>query len=177
MCLVSIVLMVFLGNVRAALIAALNIPIALLIAFTGMVALGTPANLISLGAVDFGIIIHSTVIMVENIFRHLWKHGSGSILHRIHDAAGEIGRPVAFSTLIIGVAVLPLFTMAGVSGVIFSPMAQTYAFAIGGAIVLTLTLTPVLTSKLVPMQMKDKENLVMRGLHRVYRRGFEAALR
>src|SRR6266851_4084180 len=93
MVLVSLVLMVFIGNIRAALITALNIPIALLIAFTGMVALGTPANLISLGAVDFGIVIDSTVIMIENIFRHLGKHGSGSMVRRIRTAASEVGRP------------------------------------------------------------------------------------
>ncbi|HEX9508664.1 MAG TPA: efflux RND transporter permease subunit, partial [Myxococcales bacterium] len=177
MALVSLVLMVFIGNVRAALITAINIPLALLIAFSGMVALGTPANLISLGAVDFGIVIDSTVIMIENIFRHLGKHGSGSILQRIRTAASEVGRPMAFSTLIIGVAFLPLFTMTGVSGVIFSPMAQTYAFAIGGAILLALTLTPVLTSKAIPAQMEDKESLVMRALHRVYGRAFEYAVR
>ncbi len=177
MVLVSLVLMVFIGNIRAALITAINIPIALLIAFSGMVALGTPANLISLGAVDFGIVIDSTVIMIENVFRHLGKHGSGSILQRIRTAASEVGRPMAFSTLIIGVAFLPLFTMTGVSGVIFSPMAQTYAFAIGGAILLALTLTPVLTSKAISPQMEDKESLVMRGLHRVYGRAFDWAVR
>jgi len=177
MVLVSLVLMVFIGNVRAALITALNIPIALLIAFSGMVALGTPANLISLGAVDFGIVIDSTVIMVENIFRHLGKHGSGSMVRRIRTAASEVGRPMAFSTLIIGVAFLPLFTMTGVSGVIFSPMAQTYAFAIGGAILLALTLTPVLTAKLVPAQTEDKESFVMRALHRLYQPAFDWALR
>ncbi|HKD43123.1 MAG TPA: CusA/CzcA family heavy metal efflux RND transporter [Myxococcaceae bacterium] len=177
MVLVSLVLMVFIGNVRAALITALNIPIALLMAFSGMVALGTPANLISLGAVDFGIVIDSTVIMVENIFRHLGKHGSGSIVRRIRTAAHEVGRPMAFSTLIIGVAFLPLFTMTGVSGVIFAPMAQTYAFAIGGAILLALTLTPVLTSKLIPASTEDKESPVMRNIHRVYRRAFDLVLR
>lgn len=177
MVLVSLVLMVFIGNVRAALITALNIPVALLIAFIGMVALGTPANLISLGAVDFGIVVDSTVIMVENIFRHLGKHGSGTILQRIRAAASEVGRPMTFSTLIIGIAFLPLFTMTGVSGVIFSPMAQTYAFAIGGAILLALTLTPVLTSSLISAQTEDKESFVMRALHRVYGKAFDLALR
>jgi len=177
MILVSLVLVVFIGNIRAALITALNIPIALLIAFTGMVALGTPANLISLGAVDFGIVIDSTVIMIENIFRHLGRHGSGSMIRRIRAAASEVGRPMAFSTLIIGVAFLPLFTITGVSGVIFSPMAQTYAFAIGGAIILALTVTPVLTSKLVPPQTEDKESFAMRALHRLYQPAFDLALR
>src|SRR5207302_5917253 len=132
---------------------AATIPLSLLIAFCGMVATGTSANLISLGVVDFGIVVNSTVIMVENIFRHLGSHGRGGIMERIRDAAAEVGRPMAFSTLIIGVAFLPLLTMPGVSGVIFSPMAYTYAFAIGGAILISLTLTPVLVSLLVPAAM------------------------
>src|SRR5581483_4629846 len=175
--LVTIVLFLFLGNTRAAIITAINIPIALLIAFCGMVGTGTPANLISLGAVDFGIVIDSTVIMMENIFRHLGSHGRGSMTDRILAAAAEVGGPMTFSTLIIGVAFLPLFTMTGVSGVIFSPMAHTYAFAIGGAIILALTLTPVLASKAMPADTEEKENWLMHALHRLYNPLFDAALR
>ncbi|HZS38351.1 MAG TPA: efflux RND transporter permease subunit [Polyangia bacterium] len=174
--LVTIVLFLFLGNTRAAIITAINIPIALLIAFCGMVGTGTPANLISLGAVDFGIVIDSTVIMMENIFRHLGSHGRGSMKDRILAAAAEVGGPMTFSTLIIGVAFLPLFTMTGVSGVIFSPMAHTYAFAIGGAIILALTLTPALASKTMPADTEEKENWLMHGLSRVYQPLFEFAL-
>jgi cobalt-zinc-cadmium resistance protein CzcA len=177
MVLVTLVLLAFLGSVRAALITALNIPLALLVAFIGMVATGTSANLISLGAVDFGIVVDSTVIMVENVFRHLGQHGHGSIFDRVRTAAGEVGRPMAFATLVIAVAFLPLFTMTGVSGVIFSPMAHTYAFAIGGAILLALTLTPVLLSRFVPAQTEEKETAVMRALHRAYRPLFDVALR
>jgi len=177
MVLVVLVLLAFLGNVRAALITALNIPLALMAAFCGMVATGTPANLISLGAVDFGIVVDSTVIMVENAFRHLGSHGSGNIFNRLRGTAAEVGRPMAFSTLVIGVAFLPLFTMAGVSGVIFSPMAHTYAFAIGGAILLALTLTPVLLARLMPVHVEEKETLLMRGLRRVYYPLFDAVLR
>jgi heavy metal efflux system protein len=177
MALVALVLVAFLGSVRGALITAINIPLALLVAFTGMVATGTPANLISLGAVDFGIVIDSTVIMVENVYRHLGSHGFGSIFERIHSAASEVGRPMAFSTLIIGVAFLPLFTMTGVSGVIFSPMAHTYAFAIGGAILLALTLTPVLVSRYVPAREEEKDTFLVRGLLRVYKPLFDVALR
>jgi heavy metal efflux system protein len=177
MVLVTLVLVAFLGSVRAALITALNIPFALLVAFIGMVATGTPANLISLGAVDFGIVVDSTVIMVENVFRHLGSHGFGGIYERIRAAAGEVGTPMAFSTLIIGVAFLPLFTMTGVSGVIFTPMAVTYAFAIGGAIVLALTLTPVLVSRFVPAKSEEKDTVVMRALQRCYRPLFDLALR
>lgn len=175
--LVLVVLMLFLGNLRGALITALNIPLALLIAFIGMVATGASANLISLGAVDFGIVVDSSVIMIENIFRHLGGHGSGTIRERVYAAAGEVGRPMAFSTLIIGVAFLPLFTMTGVSGVIFSPMARTYAFAIGGAIVLALTLTPSLVTYVLPPTTQERDSLAMRIMHRIYKPLFDAALR
>jgi cobalt-zinc-cadmium resistance protein CzcA len=177
MALVVLVLLLFLGHTRAAIITAINIPIALLIAFIGLVTTGTSANLISLGAVDFGIVIDSTVIMMENIFRHLGPHGKGSMKERIQGAAREVAGPMTFSTIIIGVAFLPLFTMTGVSGVIFSPMAHTYAFAIGGAILMALTLTPVLANRFVPAQEEEKEGLIMRVLHRVYAPFFDAALK
>jgi heavy metal efflux system protein len=168
MLLVAVVLFVFLGHTRAAIITAMNIPIALLIAFSGMFLSKTPANLISIGAVDFGIVVDSTVIMMENIFRHLGPHGKGSMSERILSGAREVAGPMTFSTVIIGVAFLPLFTMTGVAGVIFSPMAMTYAFAIGGAIFMALTLTPVLAAKFVPAQTEEKENWIMRALHSVY---------
>ena len=104
----------FLGHARAALITAINIPLALLIAFCGLVATHTSANLISLGAVDFGIVVDSTVIMMENIFHHLGLHGKGTMIERIEQSAREVATPMTFSTLIIGVAFLPLFTMTGV---------------------------------------------------------------
>ena len=156
---------------------AINIPIALLIAFCGLVGTHTSANLISLGAVDFGIVVDSTVIMMENIFRHLGSHGRGSMIERIEQSAREVATPMMFSTLIIGVAFLPLFTMTGVSGVIFAPMARTYAFAIGGAICLALTLTPVLASKLIPARAEEKESVIMRVLHHVYAPAFDLAMR
>ncbi len=177
MLLVTLVLFLFLGNLRACLITAINVPIALLIAFCGMVGTHTSANLISLGAVDFGIVVESTVIMVENIFRHLGPYGQGSIFERISTAAGEVGGPMAFSTVIIAVAFLPLFTMTGVAGVVFSPMAYTYAFAIGGAILLSLTLTPVLASRMLPPDLEEKESPLMRGVARLYRPIFGYALR
>jgi cobalt-zinc-cadmium resistance protein CzcA len=177
MLLVSVVLFLFLGHARAALITALNIPLALLVAFCGMVGTGTPANLISLGAVDFGIVVDSTVIMMENIFRHMGPHGKGTMSERILQGSREVAGPMTFSTLIIGVAFLPLFTMTGVAGVIFSPMAMTYAFAIGGAILLALTLTPVLAGKFVSAQSEEKEPLIMRGLHSIYSPLFGLALR
>jgi cobalt-zinc-cadmium resistance protein CzcA len=177
MALVTAILLVFLGHGRSALITAVNIPLALLIAFCGLVTTHTSANLISLGAVDFGIVVDSTVIMMENIFRHLGPHGKGSMGERILQGAREVATPMTFSTLIIGVAFLPLFTMTGVSGVIFAPMARTYAFAIGGAICLALTLTPVLASKLIPAQTEEKESVVMRGLARAYEPVFRWTVR
>ena len=175
--LVAVVLIFFLGNWKAALITAVNIPLALCAAFLGMVATGTPANLISLGAVDFGIVVESTAIMVENVFRHLGTHGSGGMRLRILSAAGEVGRPLGFATVILGLAFLPLFAMTGVSAVIFKPMAETYAFAIGAATLLAVTLTPVLLSRGIRPDAEDRENAVLRWLQRVYHPLFDAALR
>lgn len=170
MLLVTFVLVLFLGSVRAALITAVNIPLALLVAFCGMVLTGTPANLISLGAVDFGIVVDSTVIMMENIFRHLGGHGSGSARDRVLAAAGEVGKPMLFSAAIIATAFIPLFLLSGVEGVIFSPMARTYALAIGGAFLLAMVLSPVLATKAIPVrQSLHEEVLVMRLLHRLYK--------
>jgi cobalt-zinc-cadmium resistance protein CzcA len=177
MALVTIVLFFFLGDLRAALITALNIPLALLCAFCGMVGTGTPANLISLGAVDFGIVVDSTVIMSENIVRHMGEPGKANLIERIARSAREVGNPMMFSSLIISAAFLPLFTMTGVSGVIFSPMALTYAFAIGGAIILALTLTPVLSSYVLRTGVEEKETFVMHALLRCYRPLFAAVLK
>jgi cobalt-zinc-cadmium resistance protein CzcA len=171
MALVIVVLLLFLGHGRAGLIAAVNIPLSLLAAFCGVVATGTSANLISLGAVDFGIIVDSTVIMIENIVRHLGRRDHGTTRRRVLAAAAEVGRPMGFATAIMGVAFLPLFTMTGVSGVIFSPLAHTYAFAIGAAIFLALTLTPVLSRRFLRSEggaEEGHENALMRVLHRVY---------
>ncbi|AKU93905.1 Cobalt-zinc-cadmium resistance protein CzcA [Labilithrix luteola] len=176
MVLVVLTLLLFLGNGRAALITALNIPLALLIAFSGLVLTGTSANLISLGAIDFGIVIDSSVIMMENLFRHLGPEGTGTTVDRIRLGAREVATPMAFSTAIITLAFLPLFTFTGVPGVIFAPMARTYAFAIGGAIVLAITLIPVLASKLLPAVVEEKESVVMRYLHRIYDPLFDIAI-
>jgi heavy metal efflux system protein len=186
MLLVALVLWLFLGELRAALVTAANIPLALLSAFLGMVLTGTPANLISLGAVDFGIVVDSTVIMVENIHRHLANPDGGTVTERIARAAAEVGGPMFSSTLIIGVAFIPLFTLSGVAGVIFSPMAHTYAFAIGGAILLALTLTPVLARSVMKAhavahppaaEPAQGSGPVMRFIDRLYRPLFDFALK
>jgi cobalt-zinc-cadmium resistance protein CzcA len=179
MLLVMGVQLLFLGNFRAAMITSLVIPLSLLVAFAGMVLTGTSANLLSIGAVDFGIVVDSSVIMMENIFKHLGRHGQGSMRERIQAAASEVGGPMFISTIIIGAAFIPLFTLTGVSSVLFTPMARTYAFAIGGAVVLAVFLLPVLTSKFVKADAEESEddNRVMRFLNRLYNPPFEAALR
>jgi cobalt-zinc-cadmium resistance protein CzcA len=170
MALVALVLLLFLGNARAALITALNVPLALLAAFIGLAVTHTSANLISLGAVDFGIVVDSTVIVMENVFRHLGSHGKGSIRDRILAGAKEVAVPMAFSCLILGVAFLPLFTLTGVSGAIFGPMAQTYGCAIAAGVLLALTLTPVLTQRALPAETEEKDSFVMRMMNRLYAR-------
>jgi heavy metal efflux system protein len=177
MALVLLVLILFLSNVRAAIITALNIPLALTIAVIGMVSTGQSANLLSLGAVDFGIIVDSSIIMMENIFRRLGPSGKGSMTDRVQMAAREVGTPMTYSTFIIGLAFLPLFTLIGVPGAIFGPMAKTYAMGISGGIFCALTLTPVLASRFLPAMHEEKENFVMVFLHKVYNPFFDAALR
>src|SRR5580658_955456 len=177
MALVLLVLIVFLSNLRAAIITAINIPIALTVAVIGLVSTGQSANLLSLGAVDFGIIVDSSIIMMENIFRRLGPSGKGSMSDRVLMGAREVGTPMTYSTLIIGLAFLPLFTLVGVPGAIFGPMAKTYAMGITGGILFALTLTPVLATRFIPAQHEEKENFLMRFLHKVYNPFFDAAIR
>ncbi|MGB3551918.1 MAG: efflux RND transporter permease subunit, partial [Candidatus Binatus sp.] len=179
MALVFLVLVFFLGNLRAAIIAAVNIPLALCGAFALMHATGTPANLISLGAIDFGIIIDTTVIVMENIERHLTasERSSESYWGRILAAAQEVGGPVFFSTLIFVIAFLPLFTMRGVEGAIFSPMSHTYAFALATAILLAVTLSPVLSSYFFAKGMRTIHNPIWQGISSFYHGLFVRVLR
>jgi cobalt-zinc-cadmium resistance protein CzcA len=179
MALVFLVLVFFLGNLRAAIIAAVNIPLALCGAFALMHATGTPANLISLGAIDFGIIIDTTVIVMENIERHLTasERSSESYWSRILAAAQEVGGPMFFSTLIFVIAFLPLFTMRGVEGAIFSPMSHTYAFALATAILLAVTLSPVLSSYFFARGMRTIHNPIWQGISSFYHGLFVRVLR
>jgi cobalt-zinc-cadmium resistance protein CzcA len=178
MLLVFAVLIFFLGSLRAAIIAAINIPLALCGAFTLMRITDTPANLISLGAIDFGIIIDTTVIVIENIHRHLSSEpAQGSRRGSILRAAQEVGGPMFFSTIIFVIAFLPLFTMKGVEGAIFSPMSHTYAYALGTAIILAVMLSPVLCSFLLRKGMKESPNPLWTLIRRVYHRLFEMVLR
>ena len=169
MTLVSLVLLMFLSNVRAAIIVAINIPLALLFAFAVLYLRGKSANLLSIGAVDFGIIVDSSVIMVENIYRHLSSGHGGheTIQKRVIRAAGEVERSLFFSTLILVCALLPLFTMTGPEGQLFGPMADTYAFALGGALLLTVTLSPVLCTLLLKNVRVKPDNFLVRTLKRI----------
>ena len=168
--LVFLVLIFFLGNLRSALIAAINIPLALLGAFILMRVGDTPANLISLGAIDFGIIINSTVIVIENIHQYLapLEVAREGTYGRIVRAAQEVGGPIFFFTLIFVIAFLPLFTMRGVEGAIFSPMSRTYTYALGAAILLSLTLTPVLASFAFDKGFHEYSNPLWDAISRFY---------
>ena len=179
MLLVFLVLIFFLGDLRTAVIAAINIPLAMFGAFILLYLTGIPANLLSLGAVDFGIIIDSTVIVVENIYRHLTTDNQPgeNELECIRRASLEVGGPMFYSTLIFLIGFLPLFTMRGVEGVIFSPMSHTYAFALTTAISLAVMLTPVLSSFLLRKGMKETHNIVWEAFHRFYHNLFIRVLR
>jgi heavy metal efflux system protein len=144
--LVSIILYMFVSNIRTAIIVSVNIPLALFFAVTVLYMRGKSANLLSLGAVDFGIIVDSAVIVTENIYRNLASGNYPELpfKERILRFVREIDRALFFSTLIMVCAFIPLFSMSGADGALFGPMAQTYAFALGGALIMALTLTPVL---------------------------------
>ncbi|HKD73860.1 MAG TPA: efflux RND transporter permease subunit, partial [Ktedonobacterales bacterium] len=157
--LIILIQWVFLGNLRCALIVSATIPVALLLAVIITVLRGESANLLSVGAIDLGIIVDATVIMMENIYRHLAEHRGGAEaepadreagltdkLHRILTAAVEVDRAIFFSVIITIAAFLPLFTMQGVEGQIFAPMSRTYAYALLGAVIATFTVTPVMSS-------------------------------
>jgi len=176
---------IFLGDLRSAIIVSANIPIALFFSIMILVMLGDSANLLSLGAVDFGIIVDSAVILVENIFRNFQKTQSeqqdlmeeqnfGLLqawsfrLRLLYISAIQVDRAVLFSSAITVAAFIPLFTMQGVEGQIFSPMARTYAYALLGALFATFTVTPVLAFFLLPKHVEETETIVVRAIRRVY---------
>ena len=177
-CLVTVILLMFLSNVRSAIIIAINLPLALLFAFGVLFYRGQSANLLSIGAVDFGIIIDSTVIMVENIYRVLstGKYSELPLAQRIVRASAEIQRALFFSTIIMVCAMLPLFTMRGPEGQLFRPMAETYAFAIGGALLLALTIAPVLCLLFFRNLKESPDNFFVRFLKRGYLHNLEHCL-
>ena len=172
---------IFLGDLRSAVIVSATIPVALLFAFLALILRGDSANLLSVGAIDFGIIVDSAVIMVEAIYRHLRESATGAAAvagggltgknRRILGGAAEVDRSIFFSVAIIIAAFIPLFTMEGVEGQIFSPMAKTYGYALVGALLATFTVVPMLSSYLLPETTVTREPLVVRllkiGYHRV----------
>ncbi|TXH47872.1 MAG: CusA/CzcA family heavy metal efflux RND transporter, partial [Desulfurellales bacterium] len=183
--LVIIILFMILGNFRAAIATAFVIPLSMLITVTGMVETKVSANLMSLGAIDFGIIIDGAVIIVENCLRLLAEEQQrrGRLLSReerfetILEGAGEVIQPSLFGTLIIAVVYLPVLTLTGVEGKMFTPMALTVLMALGGAAVLSMTFVPAAVAILVTGKVTEKENWFMRGARRIYVPLLEAAIR
>ncbi|MCK1389537.1 CusA/CzcA family heavy metal efflux RND transporter [Bradyrhizobium sp. 1] len=172
---------IFLGDLRSALIVGATIPFALFFAVIILVLRGESANLLSVGAIDFGLIVDATVIMVEAIFRRLTQttpvsdsdHMSPETLfgmksHAILSAAADVSRSIFFAAAIIIAAFLPLFTLSGVEGNIFGPMARTYAYALAGGLLATFTVTPALSAIILPAHVRETETRVMRILHRLY---------
>jgi cobalt-zinc-cadmium resistance protein CzcA len=188
MILVTIILFLFLGNIRGAFIVALTIPFSLLFASIFLNLSHIPANLISLGALDFGMVVDGAVVMMENIMRHLSHHKSGSPeagritmsmktpLAMIRDAAHEVQRPVFYAIAIIITAYMPIFTLQRVEGRLFRPMAWTVAFALLGAIVFSIFIVPVLAALLFPHGVKEWRNPVMEFLKDRYRGGVKWAI-
>ncbi|PIB56003.1 CusA/CzcA family heavy metal efflux RND transporter [Pseudomonas sp. 2995-1] len=174
--LVVAVLFLFLGNIRAALITAMVIPLAMLFTFTGMFTNKVSANLMSLGALDFGIIVDGAVVIVENAIRRLahaqQRHGRlltrSERLHEVFAAAKEARRALIFGQLIIMVVYLPIFALTGVAGKMFHPMAFTVVIALLGAMILSVTFVPAAIALFVTGKVKEEENLVMRSARRVY---------
>ncbi|AZC26080.1 CusA/CzcA family heavy metal efflux RND transporter [Pseudomonas sessilinigenes] len=174
--LVIVILFLFLGNIRAALITALVIPLSMLFTFTGMFSNKVSANLMSLGALDFGIIVDGAVVIVENAIRRLahaqQSHGRmltrSERLHEVFAAAKEARRPLIYGQLIIMVVYLPIFALTGVSGKMFHPMAFTVVMALLGAMILSVTFVPAAIALFVTGKVQEKENLVMRNAKRGY---------
>ncbi|PRC91956.1 efflux RND transporter permease subunit [Solimicrobium silvestre] len=192
--LIFLVQWIFLGNLRSAVIVSATIPFALFFAIGIMTMRGESANLLSVGAIDFGLIVDATVIMVENVFRHLAESqaqrslGSpmqhytrsdtslrGKFLTIAH-AAAEVNRPIFFSAAIIIAGFLPLFTLSGVEGHIFGPMAKTYAYAIVGGLIATFTVSPALCALLLPEHVDETETFLVRWMRRIYTPVMEFAI-
>ena len=177
--LVIVILFLFLGNLRGALIVAITIPFSLLFAATCLSLKGIPANLLSLGALDFGMVVDGAVVMVENIVRHLSRQDESAktVKEQIFEAAHEVQRPVFYAITIIITAYLPIFTLQRVEGRLFKPMAWTVAFALLGAILFSMTIAPALASLLFPKGAKEWHNPVMTWLTARYRGAVRRAIR
>jgi cobalt-zinc-cadmium resistance protein CzcA len=176
--LVVIVLFLFVGNVRAAIIVALTIPFALLFAATCLNLKGIPANLLSLGALDFGMVVDGAVVMIENIVRHMThpKNASRKPMELVSEAAHEVQRPVFYAIAIIITAYLPIFTLQRVEGRLFRPMAWTVAFALLGALIFSMLIAPVLSTLFFREGVKEWHNPVMAFLIGRYRNAVRYAI-
>ncbi len=170
--LVVAILFVFLGNLRAGLIAAAGIPLCMLFAFSGMYQIGIAGTLLSLGAIDFGIVVDSSVVVIENIVRRLAHHdaspGGKSRLQIIREAVVEVRKPAVFGQLIIMIVYIPILTLEGVEGKMFRPMALTVILVLVGSLILSMTLTPVLASVALPRRLSERDVLLVRAAKRIY---------
>ena len=183
--LVVIVLMLLLGNVRAAIIVALAIPLSMLFAITGMVQTKVSGNLMSLGAIDFGLIVDGAVVLAENIVRmlaHRQKElgrllNKGERIHTILSACKQVGRPMVFGVAIITIVYFPILSLTGVEGKMFKPMAETVIFALIGALILALTAVPVLCSFFMTRKVSEEDNFLIRAAKWVYTPLLDWALR
>jgi cobalt-zinc-cadmium resistance protein CzcA len=176
--LVVAVLFVFLGNLRAGLVVASAIPLSMLFAFDLMTRAGIAGSLMSLGAIDFGLIVDSSVILVENVVRRLGLERGGRTKEEIvRDAAIEVRGPTMFGEMIIMIVYVPILALEGIEGKLFRPLALTVIFALLGSMLLSLTLMPALASLLLPRRVAHQENALVRGLKRVYRPVLDWALR
>jgi cobalt-zinc-cadmium resistance protein CzcA len=177
MLLVSIILFLFLGNVRSALIVVCTIPFSLLFASICLDLSHVPANLLSLGALDFGMVVDGSVVMVENIMRHIsgFQRNEKTVAQAIREAAQEVQRPVFFAVAIIITAYLPIFTLQAVEGRLFHPMALTVAFALAGSLIFSLSVLPVLALLVFGPKTKEWENPVLHAVIKGYRHGLEWA--
>ncbi|WP_239309168.1 efflux RND transporter permease subunit [Rhodanobacter sp. FDAARGOS 1247] len=178
MLLVVVVLIFFLYDVRAGLIVAVTIPLSLLVAFIGLDLQGASANLLSIGAIDFGILVDAAVVMVENIHRQLAdREGTKfNLIEVIRDAAAEVDRPLFYAVAVIVVSFLPIYVLSGPSGTLFKPMADTMVFALVGSLVVTLTLLPVLCSWLMRKGVRERRNRAFEAIRSVYIRGLDFCL-
>jgi heavy metal efflux system protein len=176
--LVVAVLIFFLFDVRAGLIVAVTIPLALLIAFICLDLRHVPANLLSIGAIDFGILVHGAVVLVENIYRSLARRYQTqySIREVIAEASSEVDRPVVYAVAIIVAGFLPIYTLSGPSGRLFRPMADTTIFALAGALAVTLTLLPVLCAVFLRRGVRERRNRVYEAIHTAYARVLDRCL-
>ncbi|WP_158756135.1 CusA/CzcA family heavy metal efflux RND transporter [Dyella sp. S184] len=178
MLLVIVILIFFLYDVRAGLIVAITIPLALLFAFICLDLQGASANLLSIGAIDFGILVDAAVVMVENIFRQIAERKGTPLNVReiIRDAAAEVDRPLFYAVAVIVVSFMPIYVLSGPSGTLFKPMADTMIFALVGSLVVTLTLLPVLCAWFMRKGVKERHNRAFEATKSVYVKGLDFCL-